>query len=206
MVGTSPTLTSQCAFQDSLEALADATSVLGRRQNGATGVTSDAAVFRLLAEEAMSSASEAACKGERQALEELACTFAQASLLSDRVFGSSFTQRPRPVDQAPGRPSSRSSPTVCNDARSRRVTRHIAQRSLAATALGVEDARTVQQRHITFLEYTLENTPIKARWACPKCTTPMYLACIAPDESGVDRGSFECPRCQHVETTVVKFK
>jgi predicted Zn-ribbon and HTH transcriptional regulator len=59
---------------------------------------------------------------------------------------------------------------------------------------------------MTFLEYTLENTPIKARSECPKCTTPMYLARIAPDEPGFDRRFFECPRCQHVEITVVKFK
>jgi hypothetical protein len=59
---------------------------------------------------------------------------------------------------------------------------------------------------MTASEYTLENTPIQARSECPKCTTPMYLARIAPDEAGFDRRSFECPRCQHVETTVVKFK
>jgi hypothetical protein len=56
---------------------------------------SDASVFRLLAEEAMRGSSKAACEDERQALEELACTFAQASLMSDRVFGSSFTRLPQ---------------------------------------------------------------------------------------------------------------
>jgi hypothetical protein len=54
----------------------------------------DARVFRLLAEEAMCGSSKAAFEDERRALEELACTFAQASLMSDRVFGSSFTPLP----------------------------------------------------------------------------------------------------------------
>jgi hypothetical protein len=59
---------------------------------------------------------------------------------------------------------------------------------------------------MTISEYTLENTPVKGSPACPKCTTPMYLARIAPHEPGFDRRFFECPRCQHVQTTVVKFK
>jgi hypothetical protein len=59
---------------------------------------------------------------------------------------------------------------------------------------------------MTISEYTLENTPVKGSPECPKCTTPMYLARIAPDEPGFDRRFFECPRCQHVETIVVKFK
>ena len=57
-----------------------------------------------------------------------------------------------------------------------------------------------------FSEYTLENTPLKARPQCPECTALMYLTRVAPDKSGFDRRSFECPRCQHVETSVVKFE
>jgi hypothetical protein len=59
---------------------------------------------------------------------------------------------------------------------------------------------------MTFSEYTLEDTPINAWPECPKCTTPMYLARIEPEKTGFDRRSFECPRCQHVETAVVEFK
>jgi hypothetical protein len=59
---------------------------------------------------------------------------------------------------------------------------------------------------MTFTEYTLENTPIHGRPRCPKCSTPMYLARIKLDKPGVDLRTFECPRCQHVETAVVEFK
>jgi hypothetical protein len=67
---------------------------------------SDASVFRLLAEEAMHDSSKAVCEDDRRALEDLACTWAQAALLSDRVFGSfgsSFIPLPRPVDEATAR-------------------------------------------------------------------------------------------------------
>jgi hypothetical protein len=66
-------------------------------------VMSDASVFRQFAEEAMRSSSKAVCEDDRRALEDLACTFAQASLMSDRVFGSSFTPLPRSVDEAAAR-------------------------------------------------------------------------------------------------------
>jgi transposase-like protein len=55
---------------------------------------------------------------------------------------------------------------------------------------------------MTFQEYTLENTPIHARPDCPQCAAQMYLARIAPGNSGFDVRTFECPRCQHVETAV----
>jgi hypothetical protein len=58
---------------------------------------SDANVFRQFAEEAMRGSSKATNKDEKRALEELACTWAQASLISDRVFGSSFTPAPHDV-------------------------------------------------------------------------------------------------------------
>jgi len=51
---------------------------------------SDASVFRLFAEEAMRGAANAVSEDERRALEELSCTWAQAALMSDRVFGQSF--------------------------------------------------------------------------------------------------------------------
>ena len=50
---------------------------------------SDASVFRLLAEEAMHESTKAVCEDDRQALEDLACTWARAALMSQRVFGSS---------------------------------------------------------------------------------------------------------------------
>jgi hypothetical protein len=50
-------------------------------------VMSDANVFRQFAEEALRGSSEAIDQDEKRALEKLACTWAQAALLSDRVFG-----------------------------------------------------------------------------------------------------------------------
>ena len=46
---------------------------------------SDANVFRQFAEEAMHDSSEATGQDEKQALEELACTWAKAALMSDRL-------------------------------------------------------------------------------------------------------------------------
>jgi hypothetical protein len=58
---------------------------------------SEGSVFRLCAEEAMRDASTAVDASERRTLEELAVIWAQAALMSDRVFGSSFTPSPRDV-------------------------------------------------------------------------------------------------------------
>jgi len=52
---------------------------------------------------------------------------------------------------------------------------------------------------MTFSEYTLENSPITVR-------PQMYLARIEPAKPGFDLRTFECPRCQHVETVVVNFE
>ena len=48
---------------------------------------SDANIFRQFAEEAMRDSSEAMGQDEKRALEELACTWAKAALMSDRIFG-----------------------------------------------------------------------------------------------------------------------
>jgi transcription elongation factor Elf1 len=58
---------------------------------------------------------------------------------------------------------------------------------------------------MTFSECTLENTPINERLECPECSALTYLAIIEPEKPGFDLRTFECPRCQHVETVVVKF-
>jgi len=57
-----------------------------------------------------------------------------------------------------------------------------------------------------FSEYTRENAPITTRPECPKCSALMYLALIEPEKPGFDLRTFECPRCQHVETIVAKFE
>ena len=58
---------------------------------------SDASVFRLLAEEAMHDSSKAVSEDDRRALEGLACTWAQAALMSDLVFGSNSAPPVRSV-------------------------------------------------------------------------------------------------------------
>jgi hypothetical protein len=56
-------------------------------------VMSEANLFRQFAEEAMRDASKAKNEGEKHVLEGLACVWAQAAMMSDRVFG--------PMDKAP---------------------------------------------------------------------------------------------------------
>jgi RNase P subunit RPR2 len=42
------------------------------------------------------------------------------------------------------------------------------------------------------------------RPACPKCSTPMNLARIAPDEEGIEDRLFECPNCGITESWIFK--
>ena len=51
---------------------------------------SDADLFRQYAKEAISASSKATSENEKRSLIDLACTWAQAALLSERVLGSSF--------------------------------------------------------------------------------------------------------------------
>ena len=39
---------------------------------------------------------------------------------------------------------------------------------------------------------------------CEKCGTRMMLARIEPDRPGRERRTFECPACDHSETTIAK--
>ena len=57
---------------------------------------SDADLFRQYAKEAMHASSKATNENEKQTLVELACTWAQAALMSEGVvLGSSFIPSPR---------------------------------------------------------------------------------------------------------------
>ena len=38
---------------------------------------------------------------------------------------------------------------------------------------------------------------------CPKCGTAMMLTRVVPDEAGLERRSFECPMCEHLEEVLV---
>ena len=37
------------------------------------------------------------------------------------------------------------------------------------------------------------------------CESDMWLTTIEPEEPGCDRWTFECPRCQHVIVTLIRF-
>jgi hypothetical protein len=41
---------------------------------------------------------------------------------------------------------------------------------------------------------------------CTKCGTVMLLARIEPDKPGHDLRTFECPKCEHSESVVIKFR
>jgi len=58
---------------------------------------------------------------------------------------------------------------------------------------------------MTLLKYTLENAPINERPECPECAALMYLTTIEPERPGFDLRTFECPRCQHVESVVAEL-
>jgi hypothetical protein len=61
---------------------------------------SDADLFRQYAEEAMHGSSKATSENEKRSLADLACTWAQAALMSERVLGSSFVSLPRDIGEA----------------------------------------------------------------------------------------------------------
>jgi hypothetical protein len=60
---------------------------------------SEASVFRLYADEALRESSKTARADEKQALEDLALTWAKAAVASDRVFGPTPTLWPRAVSE-----------------------------------------------------------------------------------------------------------
>ncbi len=55
----------------------------------------EAGLFRQYTQEAARSSSKATSQEEKDALMALACTWAQAALMSERVLGSSFIPPPR---------------------------------------------------------------------------------------------------------------
>jgi len=61
---------------------------------------SEADLFRQYAKEAMHGSSTATSKNEEQTLIDIACTWAQAALMSEKVMGSSFISSPRDVGEA----------------------------------------------------------------------------------------------------------
>ena len=56
---------------------------------------SEATLFREYAKEAIRGSSKATDENEKRSLIDLACTWAQAASLSERVLGSSFISSPR---------------------------------------------------------------------------------------------------------------
>jgi hypothetical protein len=66
----------------------------------------DADLFRQYAKEVMRWSSESKSENEKRTLIELACTWAQAALLSERVSGSSSISSPRDGGEATSQPRS----------------------------------------------------------------------------------------------------
>jgi hypothetical protein len=64
---------------------------------------SDADLFRRYAKKAMHGFSKATSENEKHILADLACTWAQAALMSERVLGSSFASSPRDVGEEASR-------------------------------------------------------------------------------------------------------
>jgi hypothetical protein len=46
----------------------------------------------------------------------------------------------------------------------------------------------------------------KMRPPCAKCNTTTMLTRIVPESPGYDRRTFECPKCEHSESMVFKYK
>ncbi len=42
--------------------------------------------------------------------------------------------------------------------------------------------------------------------SCPRCGTRMLLVRILPARPGYDQRSYECPRCEHEITEIIKFR
>jgi hypothetical protein len=65
----------------------------------------------------------------------------------------------------------------------------------------VVGACVMQQSHIHDPPKPIDLPP------CPKCGNRMWLARIEPtDKPDYDQRTFECPRCDHSETMMIKFK
>jgi hypothetical protein len=67
-------------------------------------VMSEAELFRHYAREAARSSSQATSENEKQVLMGLACTWAQAALMSERVLGSSLFRRHATLTMVPRSP------------------------------------------------------------------------------------------------------
>jgi hypothetical protein len=48
--------------------------------------------------------------------------------------------------------------------------------------------------------------PVMDRTRCPECGARMCLDRVEPDKPDHDRRTFGCPRCQHTESVVVKYR
>jgi predicted RNA-binding Zn-ribbon protein involved in translation (DUF1610 family) len=56
------------------------------------------------------------------------------------------------------------------------------------------------------LGQTMPRSDSIERQNCPKCGTAMWLFGIEGDDPGHELLSFDCPRCQHIETKIRNSK
>jgi DNA-directed RNA polymerase subunit M/transcription elongation factor TFIIS len=54
------------------------------------------------------------------------------------------------------------------------------------------------------IEYSPSDPRPIERLLCPRCGTQLILSRVEPDEPGFDLRTFQCPKCQHSESFVVK--
>jgi tRNA(Ile2) C34 agmatinyltransferase TiaS len=54
-------------------------------------------------------------------------------------------------------------------------------------------------------QFVLRQLQIVERPKCQRCGGKMMLASIEPHAAGVDLRTFQCDKCAHAETALVKF-
>jgi hypothetical protein len=54
------------------------------------------------------------------------------------------------------------------------------------------------------IEYSPSDPRRIERLLCPRCGTQMNFSRVEPDEPGFDLRTFQCPKCQYLESFVVK--
>jgi hypothetical protein len=55
-------------------------------------------------------------------------------------------------------------------------------------------------------EFSPSTPGTTVRPPCPKCRSRMMLARIEPDKPDHDKRTFECSKCDNIESVVVKYR
>jgi formamidopyrimidine-DNA glycosylase len=77
---------------------------------------------------------------------------------------------------------------------------------LCSVVLAPEAIKTFDNDSSTVLRFNFSMTVDDRKDPpCPDCGCMMWLKQIEPDKPGQDERTFECPRCQRVESFVVEL-